>query len=250
MSGADLARRGLLIAAAGGSALALADCAKGGKPAEADVSAVEDLMREHGVLRRVLVVYREAAGLVRANFSSVNGRLIWRAADLFRRFGESYHEQKLEEAHIFPQAMKAGGEAARLVPILIGQHARGSEITAYIQAKTGAGGIATSDADGLVQALEGFARMYEAHSAYEDTIVFQAWRGTLGKSEQADAAAQFDAIEHETFKGEGFEPAVAEIDAIEKALRIHDLSRYTAGPPGVAPPPVIAMPDAVTEGAD
>jgi hypothetical protein len=28
---------------------------------EAEVSAVEDLMREHGVLRRILIVYREAA---------------------------------------------------------------------------------------------------------------------------------------------------------------------------------------------
>ena len=52
-----------------GAGLALAGCARGekpAKPAEApDVSATEDLMREHGILRRLLVVYRESAAVIR-----------------------------------------------------------------------------------------------------------------------------------------------------------------------------------------
>src|SRR5262252_6206668 len=125
-------RRGLFLGAAAGAALTLAACAPGAKGGQGAVSATEDLMREHGVLRRLLVVFRESASFVRANFSAVDGKQIWRAADLFRRFGEAYHEQ-LEEQHIFPQVMKAGGEAAALAPILIAQHARGRQITQYIQ---------------------------------------------------------------------------------------------------------------------
>ena len=154
MTGPELAtpRRGLIIAAAGGAALALAACAKAAP--EPDVSATEDLMREHGVLRRILVVFRESAAFVRSNFSSVDGKQIWRAAELFRRFGEAYHEQELEERHIFPQVMKAGGEAAALVPLLIAQHARGRQITAYVQEKTAAGAISGTDAGPLAIPLE------------------------------------------------------------------------------------------------
>lgn len=225
-------RRGLLTGSVAGAALTLAACAKS-QPAAEDVSAVEDLMREHGVLRRILVLYRECAGLIRANVSSFDGRQLWAAADLFRRFGEAYHEQQLEEAHIFPQALKTGGEAARLVPVLIGQHARGREITAFIQAKTAAGGVAGADAAPLASALEAFARMYEPHAAYEDTIVFQAWRGSLSPKQLDEAGDQFEDIEKAAFKGDGFDLAVDQIAAIEAALKLHDLARYTAPASGV-----------------
>ncbi|MBV9995282.1 MAG: hemerythrin domain-containing protein [Caulobacteraceae bacterium] len=241
-------RRALITAAAAGAVLGLAGCGKNDAKGE-DVSATEDLMREHGVLRRILVVYRETAAFVRANFSGVDGRQIWRAADLFRRFGQAYHEQQLEEAHIFPGALKAGGEAAALVPVLIAQHARGRQITGYIQAKTAGGAIAGADAGALAEALESFARMYEPHAAYEDTIVFQAWRASLSKQQLAEAAEQFEDIEKTAFHGDGFDLAVREIEDIEKALRVHGLARYTAPAPGAADAGVLPTPQ-TEEGAD
>lgn len=242
-------RRGLFVAAAASAAtVALAACGK--KAPDKDVSAVEDLMREHGVLRRILVLYRESAAFVRANFSSVDGKLIWRAADLFRRFGEAYHEQQLEETHIFPQALKAGGEASRLIPILIAQHARGRQITAFIQSRCAAGGIAGADVEPLARALESFTRMYEAHAAYEDTIIFQAWRNSLSPQQLDEAGDQFEEIEKQTFKGDGFGQAIAEVAAIETAMRIHDLSHYTAEAPGAAAQGVLTLPMATVEGSD
>ena len=242
-------RRGLLTAAAAGAVLAAGACAKGDSGKGEEIPAVEDLMREHGVLRRVLVIYREAAAFVRANFSSVDGKLIWRAADIFRRFGEAYHEQQLEEALVFPQVMKAGGEAALLVTNLIAQHVRGRQVTAFIQAKTAAGAVSGTDALPLAMALESFARMYEAHSAYEDTIVFLAWRKSLSKQALADVAGKFKDIETATFKGDGFGPALAEAAAIETAMRIHDLSHYTAPAPGEAEAGLLAPANSV-EGGD
>jgi hypothetical protein len=58
-----------------------------------DVSAVEDLMREHGVIRRVLVVYREAAVLPHGKPSSLSPQALQRAAKLMRAFAEDYHER-------------------------------------------------------------------------------------------------------------------------------------------------------------
>ena len=239
-------RRALLVAGLTGAGLALAACA----PSSGNtVSASEAVLADHGLIDRIMVGYREAAALIRANFSSVDGHLVWRLADLFRRFGEGYH-QPLEEAHIFPQAMKAGGEAAALVPMLLAQHARGRQITAYLQAKTAAGAIAAADADGLVLALESGARMFAAHEAYEDTVVVPAWRRSLSAGGLRDAGAQFAGIEAQAFKPDGLASALAELTAVEDALRIHDLGRYTADAPGAPAQGVIPMPPGLPEGGD
>lgn len=242
-------RRAFLAAAAGltGAGLTLAACAPAAPKAEG--SATEAVLADDGLIARILVGFREAAALIRANFSSIDGRQVWRLADFWRRFGEAYH-QPLEETHIFPQAMKAGGEAAALVPMLIAQHARGRQITAYVQAKTAAGAIAAADAGPLVLALESFARMFEAHEAYEDTVLVPAWRNSLSASELRDAGAQFRRIEASAFKPDGLASATAELASIEDALRIHDLARYTADAPGEPAQGVIPMPPGLPEGGD
>src|SRR5262252_7136261 len=101
-----------------------------------EVTATEDLMREHGVLRRALLVYSEAATKLRTNASAVSPEALQKTAKLFRAFGEEYHEQKLEETYIFPAVKKAGGPAAAYTDILLAQHSRGLEITNYILAAT------------------------------------------------------------------------------------------------------------------
>jgi hypothetical protein len=68
------------------------------KGEEKEVGAVEDLMREHGVLRRALLVYRECAAKLRADPGSVDPRPLLDTARLFRTFGEDYQVRKLEGA--------------------------------------------------------------------------------------------------------------------------------------------------------
>jgi hemerythrin-like domain-containing protein len=231
-----LSRRAAFGASVGlvaGAALLLPGCTQG-KDRDAggeDVSATEDLMREHGVLRRILVVYRETAGLLRAGSGKLDAAALGDAARLFQTFGEDYHERKLEEQHIFPAVQKAGGAAGGLVQTLLAQHERGREITQFVQAKCAGGKIATGDAEPLARALEGFARMYEAHTAYEDTMVFQAWKKTLSKKQLDEAGDQFEDIERETFKGDGFDLAVDQLDRIEQRLGLHDLARFTSPSP-------------------
>ncbi|MBO0800773.1 MAG: hemerythrin domain-containing protein, partial [Blastocatellia bacterium] len=101
-----------------------------------EITATEDLMREHGVLRRALLVYTAAAGKLHSNPASVSPDALQRNARLFRDFGEEYHEKKLEEAYIFPAVKKAGGTAATYTDILVAQHNRGREITDYILSVT------------------------------------------------------------------------------------------------------------------
>jgi hemerythrin-like domain-containing protein len=226
-------RAAFAVLGVAGAGLALSGCAKAEKPAKTgeapDVSATEDLMREHGILRRLLVVYRETAAVIRTAPKSLDLAALGQAADLFRTFGEAYHEKSLEEAHVFPMVKKAGGRAARLVDTLIAQHDRGREINDFLVGRVKTGSL--GDAGPVADALESFARMYEMHAALEDTVVFQAWRASLGKTELDAWSDKFEDIEHETFKGDGFDLALEQVATLEQRLGLADLARYTAPPP-------------------
>jgi hemerythrin-like domain-containing protein len=195
---------------------------------EMEVTATEDLMREHGVLRRILIVYSESARRIRrASADGIYGP-INKAAQLFRQFGENYHEKLLEEAHIFPAISRAGGEASAYPEILIAQHRRGREITDYIISATS--GKEPADVRKLASAMRAFVRMYRAHAAREDTVVFPAWKQTMSEEQLDEMGEKFEDIEHKQFGEDGFEKAVSQVAAIEEQLGLTDLSKFTAPP--------------------
>jgi hemerythrin-like domain-containing protein len=223
MSSRDGRRSFLVLATAG---VALAACRNEAE----DVGAVEDLMREHGVIRRVLVAYRESAARLRLNPTAVPPDALQRAAKLMQNFGEDYHEKALEEAHLFPAVKKAGGTAASLIDSLLAQHRRGREITGYVLSTTRRA-IGVGDAEPLARALEGFARMYEEHAAQEDTVVFQAWKKSMSKKQLDEMGDLFEDIEHKTFGKDGFDDASQKIAAIEASLGITLAGMLAPAPP-------------------
>jgi len=194
-----------------------------------EVSATEDLMREHGVIRRVLVVYRETSVRLRVKPASVAPDALQRAAKLIRTFGEDYHEKQLEEANIFPALTKGSGPLVGVVNTLTAQHQRGREITEFVLAMTQKA-IGAQTAEPLARTLEAFARMYEEHAAVEDTLVFPAWKKVLSPKELDEMGDRFEEIERRTFGKDGFDDAVDQVAAIEKTLGI-DLASMTAPPP-------------------
>jgi len=204
---------------------------KAGSGTGIEVTAVEDLMREHGVLRRALFVYSEAAARLRGDSSAVAFEAMQKTAKLFRAFGEDYHERKLEEAHIFPAVRKAGGTAADHVDTLILQHQRGREITDYIVAVTQPARPGAAGAQQLAQSLDAFVRMYRPHAAREDTVIFPAWKQTLSAAQLDEMGDKFEDIEREQFGEDGFENAVKQIAEIESSLGLADLGQFTVSSP-------------------
>src|ERR1041384_2052400 len=92
--------------------------AKGGKEGKGDgkdddddddVTPAEDLMREHGVLRRVMYLYDEAALRLEARRDTPLDAVAGGAA-IIRRVIEDYHE-KLQENILFPRVGPAGDDA-------------------------------------------------------------------------------------------------------------------------------------------
>lgn len=234
-----------------GAGLLLSSCVDGGKsPAQSnsepaapgdededsgsekggEVTATEDLMREHGVLRRALLVYTATAGKLRANPSNVPPDALQKMAKLFRAFGEDYHEKKLEEQYIFPAVKKAGGQAATYPDILVAQHNRGREITDYLIAVT-QGPKLNANAEEMAKTLEAFVLMYEHHATREDTIIFPAWNQALSEEQMDEMSDKFEDIEKEQFGKDGFEDALKQIADIEGGLGISDISQFTAPPP-------------------
>jgi hemerythrin-like domain-containing protein len=201
-----------------------------------EVGATEDLMREHGVLRRTLIAYREAASRLRMQQANVDAAALRDGAQLFRRFGEEYHERMLEEQHIFPMVLKigAGGDVSKLVDVLLRQHMRGREITDYILSVTHSGRIAPADTEPLAKAMETMAQMYEAHTAREDTVLFPAWKNELSAQRYDELSEQFEEIEHQVFGEDGFNDAVQRIARVEQMLGIADLANFTAPAPPAA----------------
>lgn len=195
--------------------------AEGEGGGEAEVTPGEDLMQEHGVIERVLLVYDETARRIERG-DAFDGAVVRRAADIVRRFVEDYHERS-EEQFVFPR-LEAARREVELVAILRRQHQRGREVTDVIARLAGAPGEAAE----LARALRGFERMYRPHAAREDTVVFPAFREVVGRSAYRELGERFEEQEHARFGEHGFEETVAEVARLETSLGIGDLASFTA----------------------
>lgn len=71
-------------------------------------------------------------------------------------------------------------------------------------------------------------RMYEAHAAWEDTVVFPAWKELMEPTRLHELAETFEQIEHQQFGEDGFDAAVRRVRSIEQRLGVADLAHFTA----------------------
>ena len=191
-----------------------------------DISPAEDLMREHGLLNRLLLIYDEHLRMLSAK-RSFDGSVLVIAADIIRHFVEEYHE-KLEEDFLFPRFRKAG-KLVNLVDTLQTQHKAGRELTAKIRelAATATLKYVSSDSEKLADALRAFLRMYRPHEAREDTVLFPAFRKLVSPHEYESLGDDFEKKEDELFGEEGFFKVVDQVAQLEKKLGIYELAQFT-----------------------
>jgi hemerythrin-like domain-containing protein len=208
-------RRTLIVTAAGllGGRRLLASPAK---KAEAEVGPGEDLMREHGVLRRVMFLYDEAAHQLESGQKPPLDAVA-QGAGIVRKVIEQYHEL-LEEKFIFPRMKRH----ERLTATLKRQHEAGRVVTADIVRLCSGG-----DAAALAQRLRAFNRMYRPHAAREDTVLFPAFHELLGEKAWDELGDQFEEEEKKQLGKDGFEGAVAQVAKLEEQLGLADLDQFT-----------------------
>jgi hemerythrin-like domain-containing protein len=232
-------REFLLAGAATGSGLVMAmipgaavpaekkegDPRKDETKSEEEVSPAEDLMREHGALKRVLLIYGEGLQRLRAN-QDLPPKALADTAGIVRSFVEDYHE-KLEEDYLFPRFKKAG-KLVDLVNVLLEQHQAGRRLTDVVLRLSTAQALkSAADRKALAATLHAFIRMYNPHAAREDTVLFPAFHGIVSAHEYDSLGEEFEKKEQQLFGADGFEKMVDRIASIEKSLGIYDLGQFT-----------------------
>lgn len=188
-----------------------------------EVSPAEDLMREHGVLNRVLLIYEEILRRMETG-RQFSPDLLKQAAGIIHNFIENYHE-KLEEEYIFPRFEKAG-KMVDLITILKEQHQKGRSLTDYILAH--ADELKNPDqSQKIKECIEEFITMYRPHEAREDTVVFPEFKTLISQKEYDALGDIFEDKEHQLFGAEGFNNVLSDVVKIEKALGIYNLAQFT-----------------------
>ena len=161
---------------------------------EEEVGAAEDLMREHGVLNRILLIYEEGLRRLRAK-EDIPPTVFRESATLVRKFVEDYHE-KLEEKFIFPEFTKHN-KLTDLVKVLLKQHEAGRAVTDVVLRDAADDRFTKEDArHQLVESCQAFIRMYRPHEAREDTVLFPAFRPLVGAKEYDELGEKMEAAEH------------------------------------------------------
>ena len=198
---------------------------KKGEDKEAEVGPPEDLMREHGVLKRVLLIYGEALRRLDAK-EDFPPEASADAAGIIRRFVEDYHE-KLEEDFLFPRFEKAN-RLVDLVKVLREQHQAGRRVTDVTMRFANLQSLKNdSERAQLDNSMRQFVRMYNPHEAREDTVLFPAFRKIVSPHEFDSLGEDFEKKEDELFGEDGFENVVDKVAGIEKRLGIYELEQFT-----------------------
>ena len=196
--------------------------------ADEGVTAPEDLMKEHGVLNRCLLIYEEGMRRLQKG-DEVSPDVFGHTAQLIRQFVEEYHEQN-EEKFIFPQFERAK-KMTDLVQTLKTQHRAGREVTAKILKLSAPDAFRSKDNRArVVAACASFIRMYRPHEAREDTVLFPALRTMLNPKDVEELGERMEGEEKKILGDEGFEKNVDRVTAIEKQLGIYELNQFTPKP--------------------
>jgi len=189
-----------------------------------EVTPPEDLMREHGVLDRVLLLYE--AGIRKWSASEdFDPALITQSAEIIRDFINNYHE-KSEEDHVFPRFKKAG-KMVDLVDTLWRQHNAGRKVTDRIIALAPSSRANPDERRQLIASMQSFITMYRPHAAREDTDLFPKLKDVVSTNEYDAMADEFEKKEHELFGEDGFEKMAARVAQLEQRMGIHDLGQFT-----------------------
>jgi hemerythrin-like domain-containing protein len=188
------------------------------------VSPPEDLMQEHGLLNRVLLIYDTCKSHL-VNKEKFPVEALATAASVIRTFVEDYHE-KQEENYLFTRFRKAN-QLTDLVNTLLQQHKAGRALTDQLMQLTKSSNGTDMEVQKLISVLTNFNAMYRPHEAREDTVLFPAFRKLVSRHEYDSLGEEFENNEHKLFGDDGFESTVNKVAEIEKTLGVYELAQFT-----------------------
>ncbi|ABX41830.1 hemerythrin domain-containing protein [Lachnoclostridium phytofermentans] len=196
---------------------------------QVQISPVEDLMREHGLLHRILLIYKDI--IDRMTVSDIYTpepiySCIRESTIIVKRFIIEYH-QVLEQDYVFP-ILSQHEKYKQLIQILLTQHEAAKcatdEILTILGSELKRIKIYQKR---LLQLMSEFIQMYEPHSAREDTVIFPAFHQLTPPDTFRALGEKFEDIEEQKFGENGFQNVLEHVTQIEKSLAIYDLNQFT-----------------------
>jgi len=218
-----LIKSGLLIATA---SLSVAACLGGPEKEKKawKIPPTEELMREHGILRRIMLIYDELARRLKEG-EEFPLQVLTEANDLIRRFVQDYHESN-EQFHVFNWFGKAE-KMVELVAVLYQQHLAGRRLLDKIKVLSTEDNLKIPpERLKVAEFLTTFNQLYRRHAAWEDTLIFPAFRSVITPQDFTAAGEAFEKEEKKLFGPNGYEKIVGQVADLEKALAIHDLQQF------------------------
>ena len=218
-----LVKGSMLLAAAG---LLGAGCSPGAEKEtmSSTIPPTEDLMREHGVLSRIMLVYDEIARRLRFG-EEFPPQVLAEGTDITHRFIQEYHE-KSEENHLFNRFSNAG-KMVELVAVLYQQHLAGRKLIGEINSANSEAKM-RNPAERLRVAglLITFNQLFRHHAAWEDTVLFPAFRAIISGKDFAALGEKLEKDEDKLFGADGFAKIVGQVAGLEQKLGIYELKQY------------------------
>jgi len=193
------------------------------KKAEDAISPPEDLMREHAILDRILLIYESGMRRI-GQGEDIDPAVFVQSATIMRDFIHDYHE-KSEEELVFPR-FKTAGRMVELVNVLLTQHGAGRKLTERILAAAPQA-RSREPREAMGRDIQAFIAMYRPHAAREETDLFPTLRQLVTGDEYDGIAEELEKRERQAFGADGFEKIAKKVAEVETVIGVHDLDVFT-----------------------
>lgn len=186
----------------------------------------EELMGEHGILNRILLIYQELSRRINTRVPFPL-EVVADAVHITRDFLENHHE-RMEDEYVFPYFKKAN-LLVDLVKNLEEQHQSGRKLTDYMLAHCSKDEI-QQEIQAMVLAgyMDIFCRMFRPHEARESSDLFPVFPTLMSRDEYLKLGELFMKKEEEMFGTGEYTRIVSKITDIELKLGLHTLPQFTS----------------------
>lgn len=198
---------------------------KGEALEEKVATPIENLMKEHGIIMRILAIYDRVVS-DEASGKALNVSAINRTTIICRDYIGKHHDA-CEERYIFPRFREAN-YIVEIINELHNQHVAALLITKQMSLLSSAGGsLDKNSTRKLTDYCTAISRMYRPHMAWEQTIVFPTFYDIVSMEYVRDIQKEMEAEEQQILGDTGFRGLVGRLSEIEKEVGTYDLRNYT-----------------------
>lgn len=192
------------------------------------LSPNEDLMQEHGLLDRILLIYEKILSQIETG-GEYELEVLSKATQMVKDFVQNFHEE-IEENYVFSLLQKEN-KLVDEVRVLFDQHHAGKKVVEEIWENKD-----KSDSESrerIADSIRRFLHMYRPHKSREDTLVFPTFKLMLSPNEFNALGERIEKLENQRFGQEAFERFVNEAADMERKLGINSLAEFTPKVPYV-----------------